>query len=197
MQPLYALQRSKYGQPHDYFDALQLCLSHLMLAPQSYTAIKSSSRDNFDAQRVYKFDQKFETLYHSRNRQLQEHKPIDNPVLCLNLHDLLHIRNFWNRHLTSFDENTYVQMIQKLHRDGRGPQRWTSALKPFSNEVTLPSTWIGHYSCMHPYPKKMSDIQDGIQTCAEDWGSIKPLVSKHGPVVALCLELTLSNFQDA
>lgn len=148
-----------------------------MLAPRSYAAIKSNSRENYDVQRVYKFDHKFHTIYYlcEKYQGLQsEQSP--SSMMTLSLHDLLHIRNFWNRHLSSVDENTYLYMASKLDEIGRGPSGWKSPLKPVGYDLVLPTKWIGHYSCIHPFPKRTSDLQDSSQTCAEDWTTVEPLV---------------------
>lgn len=79
-------------------------------------------------------------------------------------------------------------MASKLAEMGREPPSWNSPLKPVESDFVLPEKWIGHYSCVHPFPKKMSDLQDASQTCGEDWPSVEPLVS-----IALYPVMPISN----
>jgi hypothetical protein len=45
--------------------------------------------------------------------------------------------------------------------------------------LVLSMDWVGHYSCLHKWPRKMEDFEDK-QSCAEDWPDhgIDPLVCK-------------------
>jgi len=218
-----------HGQPQPLFDALQVCLSHLLLSPASKMAHEvTSARGKYNLVRVYNWNEPFSTLY--RRVQVLKEEPEQEPEsesesesdsdsrpkrkarkskkkkkppkivkeptpvateppefrLELDMHTLLHIRNFWHRHLIDsakgFDndktrwmgENTYSSMTNKLLRMGITPRKWDKPLK--SERSTVAPVWHGHYSCLHPWPKNVQDMEER-QTCAEDWKSIDPLVS--------------------
>lgn len=107
--------------------------------------------------------------------------------LELDMHTLLHIRNFWHRHLIDstkgfsdaksrwMGEDTYSKMANKLLQMGITPKKWDKPLK--SEPSPVASEWHGHYSCIHPWPKTVRDLEER-QTCAEDWNSVDPLVSE-------------------
>lgn len=200
-------RRHKFGQPHPLFDALQVCLSHLLLSPTSKMAhAVDTSRANYSLVQVYNWNQAFATLY--RRIRLNEEKKPSNPWLKkkkfpklksrapqppkfrfeLDMHALLHVRNFWHRHFIDdtrgfsqqpnarwIGEDTYAKMVKSLSGMGITPKKWDM---PLNSEGGFPisSEWYGHYSCLHPWPKTLRDMEER-QTCAEDWSSVDPMVS--------------------
>lgn len=202
-------RKCRFGQPHPLFDALQVCLSHLLLSPTSATArAVDSSRGNYNLLQVYNWNQAFDTLYRRVPHPKDEKKKPDpwlkrkkfpklrdrssaaseRPefVFELDMHALLHIRNFWHRHFIDdtrgssestsrwIGEDTYAKMAKTLCEMGITPKKWDKPLK--SEPLSIPSEWYGHYSCLHPWPKSIRDLEER-QTCAEDWNSVDPLVS--------------------
>jgi hypothetical protein len=198
-------RRNKFGQPHPLFDALQVCLSHLLLSPTSKMAhAVDSSRTNYSLLRVYNWNQMFSTLYR-RIEPSKEDKKHSDPWLKrkkfpnlkdrvseipesqfeLDTHTLLHIRNFWHRHFIDdtrgfsqptsrwIGEDTYTKMVKSLTTMGIIPKKWEIPLN--SEHFPIPSEWYGHYSCLHPWPKTVRDMEER-QTCAEDWTSVDPMV---------------------
>jgi hypothetical protein len=96
----------------------------------------------------------------------------------LDLEALLHIRNFWHAHLSYKASGmyanaalTYGRMARALVMQNHAPQKWDGAIQGLSD--VLPH-WFGHYSCTHPNPRKIQDIEEH-QTCAEDW------INQYGP----------------
>lgn len=200
-------RRNKFGQAHPLFDALQVCLSHLLLSPASKMAhAVDSSRTNYSLLRVYNWNQMFNTLYRRVEHPKEDRKrPASwlrqkkfpklrdrNPAtprsqFKLDMHALLHIRNFWHRHVIDdtrgfsqpashwIGENTYAKMVKSLCEMGITPRKWDLPLN--SEHFPIPSEWYGHYSCLHPWPKTVRDMEER-QTCAEDWTSVDPLVSE-------------------
>ena len=183
--------KSTCGEPNELFDALQVVLSHLVLNPRSPFALEiPTSRGDYDIAKVYLWNTSFETIYrgapesHRPARvsptpsvvlfpKLGSNSPEPEPEMQLDMHSLLHIRNFWRRHFTEEDA-TYYNMAETLTTIGRGPQKWDHALQ---EPLMLNTKWVGHYSCLHKWPKKIEDFEDK-QSCAEDWPDhgIDPLV---------------------
>lgn len=98
----------------------------------------------------------------------------------VNMHTLLHIRNFWQRHFSEdsttaptqgIGENTYTSMARNLVTIDKIPRKWDAPL-----DVPRPAhlKWIGHYSCLHPWPKSRESLEEQ-QSCAEDWDKIDPM----------------------
>jgi len=201
--PLFAQLRLKYGKPHPLFDTLQVLFSHLLLNHQSRMAHHiSSSRDNYDLVQVYNWNQPFTALYIRLPDEEQEtpspppfksslfpklRSPSPKPPAVkydLDMHTLLHIRNFWHRHLiddtsgnflnqSTMGENTYAAMAKGLVKLKHAPRKWNKPLLVADSDIS--QVWYGHYSCIHPWPKKREDL-DERQSCAEDWASIDPMV---------------------
>ncbi|KAL2427024.1 hypothetical protein ABEF95_006977 [Exophiala dermatitidis] len=196
---------SRYGQPDPLFDAVQLVLSYLILSPDSKIAhVVPSSRDNYDITVVYNWGKSFSTLFRRvpekaglqlgrlrRNNMfpnLKSRRLITAPNVKyeLDTHALLHIRNFWHRHLIEsggqasltqvqmgvFGENTYAKMAKDLRRAGITPKAWDKQLQDGLPDIA--TKWYGHWSCLHPWPKKKQS-QEEMQTCAEDWENADPL----------------------
>ncbi len=209
---------ARYGQPHILFDVLQLVFSYLLLSPTSQMAhAVRSSRENYDLARVYNWRLPFATLYRRApetdldqpvrsstrsTRALQRILPqVPKPEFELDSHALVHIRNFWHRHLvenhhsshgfnqtSTTAENTYARMASNLAEIGSTPKKWD---KPLSDEglLDVAEEWHGHYSCLHPWPKKRQQLEE-MQTCAEDWRVVDPLVS--GPLDLMSFSLRQS-----
>jgi hypothetical protein len=185
-------EKRTYGEPNELFDALQVTLSHLVLNPLSPFALQiSTSRGDYDIAKVYLWNLPFETIYRRAPEseqptrasptpsvilfpKLRSRSPDPEPEMYLDLHSLLHIRNFWRRHFTAREDATYYNMAESLVRMGRTPQKWDRALQ---ESLVLSMDWVGHYSCLHKWPRKMEDFEDK-QSCAEDWPDhgIDPLV---------------------
>lgn len=203
--PLFANHKSKYGRPHPLFDTIHVTLSHLVLHPQSAISLRlNTSRGNYDLARVYNFNRPFKAIcerledkksparpYQStRFPNLQPKNPnLPVPRYKVCVHTLLHIRNFWQRHFTEqiqgIGENTYASMARNLVACDMSPRKW---FKPLQEHIALDSSWVGHYSCFHPWPKSRTALEEG-QTCAEDWGHIDPMTLK--------FETSATNIDDA
>jgi hypothetical protein len=171
--------------------------------------IKSSRRD-LDIAVVYAWDQPLSLLYQKTTqvnenigngalpagaRRTRRNKGLPTyisprPSHSLNTHALLHIRNFWHRHLivTSCDltdmgirENTYWKMAKALMGLGIAPRRWDKQLKDDDN-LNIALIWYGHYSTLPQWPQRRQQLEEG-QSMAEDWETVDPLVRKlHFPV---------------
>lgn len=217
----------RYGQPHALFDALQLVLSHLLLSPAYRTAhVVKSSRENYDLVIVYNWNEPFSTLYRRRPTKESETPGVSAqrqtmfpnlkprrclPKLCeaeceLDTHALLHIRNFWHRHLIdnqrsglsgrgeahTTGENTYANMARRLLAAGISPKKWDRPLTDGLHQVN--TEWYGNWSCVHPCPKKRQDLEE-MQTCAEDWKTVDPMVCVSVGRVAMRLVDTHPGFR--
>ncbi|KIV77781.1 hypothetical protein PV11_09561 [Exophiala sideris] len=178
--PFYPTKpRSRYGDIHHLFTALQLVLSHLLLSPASDMAYKvPTSRQNYNVDMVYNWGFEFETLYRKFQGQF-----------VLDTYELLHIRNFWHRHLIDYPpgeakedfikrssntfEHTYAKMARELWAVGITAKPWDKFLED-GLPKEIPLVWYGHYSCARPWPKKSIDLAE-MQSVAEDWTSVDPL----------------------
>lgn len=170
--PFFAYNDLPYGKPNGLFAALQLVFSHLVLHPSSDFAVETkASRDNYDLKIIYLYALPLRTIYYARESQIQDTEP-QKRNLKLDLDALLHIRNFWNSHLayntTGLYTNpvtTYGEMARMLVRRNHAPRAWDRAIQ---ESVEVQAHWYGHYSCTHPTPRYLTDIEEH-QTCAEDW----------------------------
>lgn len=170
--PFYAYRRDPYGKHNRLFAVLQIVFSHLVLHPNSdFAATVRASRDNYDLSVVYLYNLPLETINHQEPSQVGAPE-FHQPNLKLDLNALLHIRNFWHAHLAFEDPGTYTvivktygEMARTLVEQNHAPRGWDRPIQQ-SSEV-LPH-WFGHYSCTHPTPRKIMDIEEH-QTCAEDW----------------------------
>lgn len=203
----YGYEKRKYGQPNLLYDMIQICLSHLVLSPKSSVlASIPTSRDNYDLAKVYNYNKPFSTLLElledepeeelqpfksSRFPNLKSPSPTpepEEPRYRLNTHTLLHIRNFWQRHFTKdirgVGENTYVSVVHSLAAVGIRPQEWN---RPLHEPIPFHTSWYGHYSCLHPWPKTRQDLEER-QSCAEDWDFVDPMM--------LDVETSISNDTD-
>jgi hypothetical protein len=186
-----------YGEPNELFDRLQIVLSHLVLDPYSPSALEvPTSSGDYDIAKVYLWDQPFETIY----RHVPEPEPatrVSNspapstvlfprlksrssepePQMYLDLHSLIHVHNFRRRHFMAKEDATYFDMADALIKMGNAPQKLHRGLQ---EPLVLETKWVGHYSCLHPWPKKLDKFEEK-PCCAEDWHDhgIDPLVC-HG-----------------
>lgn len=190
---------NKYGQSHALFDAIQVALSHLLLSPASEMAhAVQSSRHRYDMALVYNWGNPLTMIYRQLPRAEVPPVPAQGRSVFPNLvrrgqgpkyevdtYALLHVRNFWHRHLiesdygtqfpySSVNERTYASMANLLCDAGITPRRWDQMLVQGLPQVA--NEWYGHYSCIHPWPKRRQDLAV-VQTDAEDWSSAHPLVS--------------------
>ncbi|KKZ66146.1 hypothetical protein EMCG_08118 [[Emmonsia] crescens] len=88
----------------------------------------------------------------------------------IDLYQLLHIRNFWKRHLTNPDEDTFYKSYHNMPEIKR-PKAWEEG---FGNKGSLGNP------CIHPLPITSADLQDR-QTCADltsHWDSTCALLLK-------------------
>lgn len=188
---LYGNQKRKYGEPNFLFDMLQVSLSHLVLS-QSSSALRSipSSRDNYDLENVYNYNKPFATLLEvtedDASKVVQPASseppnrtslvPLKRPQYRVNMHALLHIRNFWQRHFVDdpygIGENTYASMVRCLSASGVAPREWDRSLY---ERISFNTSWYGHYSCVHPWPKSRQNLEE-VQSCAADWDSVDPMM---------------------
>ncbi len=213
---LFPCQGQRYGQPHPFFDALQLVLSHLLLSPVSKVSqVIKSCRANYDLAVVYAWDKPLVPLYNrakvveeilepqsdmlgtrrSSRKKLPLRKLV-KPAHELDTHALLHIRNFWHRHLIEepqgfgskgIVENTYGKMMKDLMHAGFIPKAWDKPLK--NGDLQIATEWYGHYSTLAQWPKKKQELEE-VQSLAEDWHKIDPLV-RDEMTIALGTKLTV------
>ncbi|KAJ5323026.1 hypothetical protein N7452_011315 [Penicillium brevicompactum] len=108
------------------------------------------------------------------NQPTSEPQPfIDHKTLDLAL--LLEFHSFWQRHLLSYSEHTFYESFQALP-DELKPQ----VRKEDPSKASLLSTfWMGYYSCIHPFPFSLDDLEHR-QTCG----------THEDEVEAMTLELT-------
>ncbi|EXJ59307.1 uncharacterized protein A1O5_12188 [Cladophialophora psammophila CBS 110553] len=200
--PFFPSRNQRYGQAHPLFDSLQLTLSHLLLSPASQMAhTVRSSRTNYDLAVVYDWGQPLSLLYRKlthkiaasvmskargkpsnlRSRRRLPRKPT-KPTHELDTFALLHIRNFWHRHLietgkgfgsTDMAENTYAKMAKELMRHGITPKKWERPLKE-NSLLQIPTEWYGHYSTLANWPRKRQQLEE-VQSLAEDWQDVDPM----------------------
>lgn len=169
--PFFAYGRFTYGEPNRLFAALQIVFSHLVLHPSSnFAATVRASREDYDLAIVYLYDVPLRTIYQSQPTQLESDVRQKNEKLDLD--DLLHVRNFWHGHLAYEVTKmyagalpTYAEMAHSLVERNHAPRQWD---KPFQLSSEVLPRWFGHYSCTHPTPRKIIDIEEH-HTCAEDW----------------------------
>lgn len=201
---LFANHKAKYGKANILFDTIQVVLSHLVLNPQSAVSLRlSTSRGDYDLARVYNFNRPFQPIMEQIQEDVRpklacKSKIFPNlksstpepsaPRYRLCMHTILHIRNFWRRHfaeeVNGIGENTYSSMARNMVANGMFPRGWT---RPLAESTPLLLNWVGHYSCLHPWPKNRGDLEER-QSCAEDWGHIDPMT--------LQLETCASNEKD-
>ena len=117
--------------PSDHFIAVQITLTYLALDLQ--LAFRSL-RTDYDIAVVYGYGSTAMPIVSQDEVQLGQ---------------ILHIRNFWKRHLTNTDEDTFYNSYRTLGADQR-PKGWTTNLKA---KTRLGACWLGYYcmfiSCWH------------------------------------------------
>lgn len=71
------------------------------------------------------------------------------------------------------EDRTYAEMALNLGSVRYTPKPWD---KPLKAPLVLDTRWVGHYSCLHPWPKTAEELEE-FQSCAEDWNDhTNPLV---------------------
>ena len=120
-----------------------------------------SKRSNYDIQRVYLYKKNFVSLFSKKD-----------DILKVDTRDLLHILNFWNNHMCNVHEDTYRPSVKALKKCGIFPRPWSQPLQHFTIDQ-FPDKWTGFYSCLHPEPKSLRDLQNK-QSCAEIWDEARP-----------------------
>jgi hypothetical protein len=190
--PLYSRDENLvYGRPHKLFDTLQVVFSYLVLNRSAMAFQVGRDKSDYDLEKVYNYDQSHALLYTRRLESEREPSPPQHPLFPnlrrespppeimfkLDMHTLLHIRNFWHRHLTESKamggEETYSAMAANLAKAGVTPKAWT---KPIQEPSKLATRWFGHYSCLYPWPKTSKALREK-ETEAEVWDAADPLVS--------------------
>lgn len=127
-RPVVGYEQGSLRVPSDSFAAVQLCLTHLAISPEmGYRAL----RTDYDMAVVYKYGLPTSQIF------------VPGKVY---LRSLLHIRNFWKRHLTNPDEATFYHTFKKLS-PGRRPQAWAPDL---STNTDLGTHWLGYYCKTSP-----------------------------------------------
>lgn len=173
-----AYKNAQSGRSHGLFEAVQLVFSHLVLHPSCRLADgPSAPRGTYDLSIVYLLDKPLVMIC---DRVISGAEVLTN----VNFNALLHIRNFWQSHLADRSDEkytdvviTYQKMGQELVRRGHAPQPWD---RPIQQSSAISSDWFGHYSCTHPSPRRLADIEE-YQSCAQDWihqfgiGGVHPL----------------------
>ena len=202
---LFGNQRTTKGKSNNLFDTIHVTLSHLVLNKRSSIQLNlSTSRDSYDLGRVYLYNKPLELLLaklpeeqpakalfrSSRFPNLTTARPeLPKPQYLLDMHSVLHIRNFFQRHFSDdqecTSENTYASMMRSLVASGAMPSRWSESLY---EPIAFNTHWVGHYSCLHPWPKDRQDLEER-QSCAEDWDHIDPM--------RLDLETSITNEEGA
>ncbi|OAL34522.1 hypothetical protein AYO20_06152 [Fonsecaea nubica] len=183
-------------------------ISHLLLSPASRMASTvRSSRTNYDLAIVYNWGSPLTLLYPkekgkgkdkgeeneglTRNRtrnkrhrdRLRRPPQPSRPTHKLDTRSLLHIRNFWHRHLIQtakgsgardiLTENTYAKMARELMRHGITPKPWDRPLAE-GPLLQIPTEWYGHYSTLANWPRKRLELEE-VQSLAEDWHEVDPM----------------------
>ena len=203
--PLFGRDKTQpYGRPDRLFDALQIVFSYIVLSRSAMAFQVGRDKSDYDLAMVYNYDQHFALLYARLTDSEEEMKPAPFPQisnLCkqsptpktkfkLDMHALLHIRNFWHRHLTENKamggEETYAALAAGLAKFGITPKAWT---QPLQVPNKLETHWYGNYSCVYPWPKTSKLLREK-ESEAEVWDTVDPLVGSH--LNELVLELTLA-----
>ncbi|KAJ5745518.1 hypothetical protein N7520_010700 [Penicillium odoratum] len=136
------VKRRKYSE---HFCAIQLCLTALSL---DSTVSPAGYRTDYNIDVVYSY-----TI--EPNGPFIGHEN-------LNLTGLLQMRNFWTRHLLSSAEGTFYNSFSNLADDLKPKGRKMDG----SKSTHLSHSWIGYYSCLHPIPSTLEELQRR-QTCAD------------------------------
>lgn len=116
--------------PSDSFAALQLWLTHIAISPEMN---HSALRTDYDIAAVYKYGLPSSQIFAPGKVYLEP---------------LLHIRNFWKRHLTNPDEATFYHSFKGLP-PGRRPKAYSPGL---STNSDLGTHWLGYYCKASLFP---------------------------------------------
>ncbi|KAJ5714994.1 uncharacterized protein N7483_012175 [Penicillium malachiteum] len=139
------LDRPKNSHPSELFYAVQLCLTPLALDPEICVGCH---RENYDIDKVYSYTKDPSGPWIEGNN--------------LDLGTLLDIRSFWQRHLLTSNEGTFYKSFLRLTESLKPQFRKTDG----SNPTSLCTSWLGYYSCVHPFPSTLADLRRR-QTCAD------------------------------
>lgn len=174
------------------FDTLQVVFSYLVLNRNAMAFRVGSDKTDYDLAKVYNWDRPFALLY----ERLPDKGPTTPPPpppsslfpnlrrntppkmrFKLDMNTLLHLRNFWHRHLTEAramgGEETFVNTAAELAEVDIVPRAWT---RPLQEPSKLQTKWYGHYSCIYPWPRFRRQLEDK-ESEAEVWDTVDPLVS--------------------
>ncbi|KAE8321864.1 hypothetical protein BDV39DRAFT_210312 [Aspergillus sergii] len=158
-------------------EALQLSAPDILNRPLSgYGNTKPDPLDPKMSVRCLRTDYDIANVY---SYQTEITRPLID-IKKLELPTILHIRNFWVRHLLSPNEATYCTSYAKLPVDQR-PKVWST----IKETVELGTNWVGYWSCVHPYPETVTELENR-QSCADlntHWiqGDTDPLVFQIRP----------------
>ncbi|CAG8380030.1 unnamed protein product [Penicillium salamii] len=108
----------------------------------------------------------------------------------LDLDKLLQFRTFWQRHLLSSIENTYHESYMQLEDWIRPGVRKYDA----SQGSTLSGFWLGYYSCIHPFPTTLEELEHR-QTCATHGEEPELMVRLQMHLIFLRLTLTAQSLE--
>jgi hypothetical protein len=166
------------------FDVLQVAFSYLVLNRSTMAFQVGSDKTDYDLARVYNWQLPFSMLFQylpdiNLNDPLVSSSGESPPVKMhfkLDINTLVHIRNFWHRHLTEAKamggEETFANMAADLAKVGISPKAWT---QPLQQPSKLQNRWYGHYSCIYPWPKSRRQLEEK-ESEAEVWDTVDPLV---------------------
>lgn len=161
------------------FDVLQVAFSYLVLNRSPMAFQVGCDKTDYDLARVYNWNQPLSLLF--RYVPEDPSNPLEWSVtydlhFTLDINTLVHIRNFWHRHLTEAKaiggEETFANMAAGLAKMGISPKPWT---QPLQQPSKLQKRWYGHYSCIYPWPKSRRQL-DEKESEAEVWDTVDPLV---------------------
>ncbi|PYH97556.1 MFS myo-inositol transporter [Aspergillus ellipticus CBS 707.79] len=153
-RPVSGYSQKEADCPSDLFCAVQLCLTELALDP--LMSVRCLRKD-YDIGVVYSYG-----------------ADVSNPIgtqESLDLERILHICNFWLRHLLNPDEATFYSSFSNLTLCHR-PNLWAN------------NSFMYLAACIHPYPKSLGSLEDR-QTCADldtHWTQSLQLKSDSNPL---------------
>ncbi|PGH07944.1 hypothetical protein AJ80_07925 [Polytolypa hystricis UAMH7299] len=117
----------------EVFLGIQLILSHLAL---DLGLNLRTFRTDYDIATVYEYGGPPRTLV------------VDGEIY---LDRLMQIRNFWKRHLTSKDEDSYYSQYKKLPEKEK-PKAWNASLY---REEKMGTKWVGFVASLDPWPENL------------------------------------------
>ena len=122
-RPVVGYGKRFLKSPTDSFAAVQLSLTHLALDLEMNFRAR---RTDYDIAVVYKYGLPTPPIFLPKR---------------VSLESLLHIRNFWKRHLTNSDEATFYDSFRALSANQR-PKAWSVDL---TTVLSLGTHWLGYY----------------------------------------------------